>query len=255
MVTPVHRFQPIESVAGGGGGFGGQHGPRRFQQHHLQPHHHNHRQHQHYFPPAYSGVRPTGAHVVEFDSSVYLDPIDGVGDTNAPNNNHQLEPQLMTVGCMKCGMWTSFALGALFIGGAKFYLDEQRHGLEVLVFSTVMVVVLLFFCILSMCRSKETRDRMAAAVTSSQAPHSVNSHQEQTQVHEMETASSEDTGLGQIIDQSGTVVLAPTSGLPQGPDLPPPYDIAIQLPHQMQNIETVQVDDESPPPSYDKAVS
>jgi hypothetical protein len=63
--------------------------------------------------------------VVEFDSSVYLDPIDGVGDTNAPNNNHQLEPQLMTVGCMKCGMWTSFALGALFIGGAKFYLDEQ----------------------------------------------------------------------------------------------------------------------------------
>jgi hypothetical protein len=26
---------------------------------------------------------------------------------------------------MKCGMWTSFALGALFIGGAKFYLDEQ----------------------------------------------------------------------------------------------------------------------------------
>jgi hypothetical protein len=53
MVTPVHRFQPIESVAGGGGGFGGQHGPRRFQQHHLQPHHHNHRQHQSYFPSNY----------------------------------------------------------------------------------------------------------------------------------------------------------------------------------------------------------
>jgi hypothetical protein len=71
-----------------------------------------------------SGVRPTGAHVVEFDSNVYLDPTDGVGDTNAQHNNHQLEPQL-TVGCMKCGLWISFALGALFIGGAKFYLDEQ----------------------------------------------------------------------------------------------------------------------------------
>jgi hypothetical protein len=106
-----------------------------------------------------------------------------------------------------------------------------------------------------MCRSKETRDRMAAAVTSSQAPQSVNSHQEQTQVHETETASSEETRLGQIIDQSSTIILVPPSGLPQAPDLPPPYDIAIQLPQQTHTVQTVQADDESPPPSYDKAVS
>jgi hypothetical protein len=71
----------------------------------------------------------------------------------------------------------------------------------------------------------------------------------------MEGVSSEDTRLGQTADQSSTIILAPSSGVPQVPDLPPPYDVAIQLPQQTQDTQTVQVDDESPPPSYDKAVS
>lgn len=58
MVTPVHRFQPIECVAGaggggGGGGFGSQHGARRSQHHHQQLQHHHNRQLRNCFPSAY----------------------------------------------------------------------------------------------------------------------------------------------------------------------------------------------------------
>ena len=129
--------------------------------------------------------------------------------------------------------------------------------MEVLVFCTLLVVFLLAGCTVSLCRSKATRDLITAAVTSSsQAPHSTTSHQGQIQAHELETASSEDIGL----DQSSAIILAPTSGPPQAPlpapePPPPPYHIAILLPQQNRNLDTVQGNDESPPPSYDKAVS
>ena len=72
------------------------------------------------------GMRSAGPHAVEIDSSVFLDlPLDATGDPNAPHNNHQLEPQLMTVGRLKCGMWASFALATVFVAGAKFYFDHQ----------------------------------------------------------------------------------------------------------------------------------
>ena len=106
---------------------------------------------------------------------------------------------------------------------------------------------------MSLCRSKATRDLITAAVTSSsQAPHSTTSHQ----AHELETASSEDIGL----DPSSAIILAPTSGTPQAslpaPEPPPPpYHIAILLPQQNPHSDTVPGNDESPPPSYDKAVS
>ncbi|XP_069703782.1 uncharacterized protein [Periplaneta americana] len=267
MVTPVHRFQPIECV--GGGGIGGQHGARRSLHHHQQMQHHHHRQLHNCLPPVYSGitspaggVRTTGAHAVELDSSVFLDlPLDGSGDPNAPHNNHQLEPQLMPVGRLKCGMWASFGLATVFVAGAKFYFDHQGAGLEVLVFCTLLIVFLLAGCTVSLCRSKATRDLITAAVTSSsQAPHSATSQQGQTQSHELETASSEDIGLGQMVDQSSTIILAPTSGPPQAqlpaPEPPPPpYHIAILLPQQTRNSDSVPANDESPPPSYDKAVS
>ena len=67
MVTPLHRFQPIECVAGvgggggggggggagGGGGLGSQHCARRSLYHHQQLQHHHHRQLQNCFPSAY----------------------------------------------------------------------------------------------------------------------------------------------------------------------------------------------------------
>ncbi|KAJ9578601.1 hypothetical protein L9F63_005178 [Diploptera punctata] len=259
MVTPVHRFQPIECV---GGGIGGQHGTRRNLHHHQQLQHHHHRQLHNCLPPAYGGLtspaggmRSTGPHAVELDSSVFLDlPLDGTGDPNAPHNNHQLEPQLMTVGSrLKCGMWASFALATVFVAGAKFYFDHQGAGLEVLVFCTLLVVFLLAGCTVSLCRSKATRDLITAAVTSSsQPPHSTTSHQGQMQAHDLETASSEDMGL----DQSSAPPTGPSQApLPAPEPPPPPYHIAILLPQQNRNLDPVHGNDESPPPSYDKAVS
>ncbi|PSN52201.1 hypothetical protein C0J52_06106 [Blattella germanica] len=234
MVTPVHRFQPIECVAGG------QHGARSG-----------------LTSPA-GGVRSAGPHELELETSVYLNlPLDGSGDPNAAQNNHQLEPQLMTVGRLKCGMWASFALATVFVAGAKFYFDHQGAGLEVLVFCTLLVVFLLAGCSVSVCRSKATRDLITAAVTStSQAPHSTTSHQP----HELETTSSEDLGLQTIVESSTTIIIAPASGPPQ-PQIPvpepppPPYHIAILLPQQNRNSDPMQGNDESPPPSYEKAIS
>ncbi|KDR13835.1 hypothetical protein L798_12014 [Zootermopsis nevadensis] len=268
MVTPVHRFQPIECVAGGGGGLGGQHGARRSLNHHQQlqqQHHHHHRQ-LGCFPPAYSGitspagggVRSTGAHAVELDSSVFLDlPIDGSGNHNAAHNSHQLEPQLMTGGRRKCVVWASFALAALFVAGAKFYIDHQRVDLELPILGTLLVVFLFAGCTLTLCRLKAKCNFITAAVTSSsQTPHSTTSPQGQAQGHEMETASNEDIVLGQIVDQTSAIILSPPSGPTQAPEQPPPpYHIAILLPQQTGRSETTQGHDESPPPSYDKAIS
>lgn len=138
-----------------------------------------------------------------------------------------------------------------------YLLLQEGHSWDIVIFFTLMAAFLLLFCIFSIYRSKETRDRVAAAVSSSsQAPQSTASNQGQAQVHEIETATSEDTGLGQITDQATSIILAPTSGPPQVSELPPPpYHIAILMPQQTQNSGRVQADDESPPPSYDKAVS
>ncbi|KAK7870740.1 hypothetical protein R5R35_009891 [Gryllus longicercus] len=258
MVTPVHRFQPVECVQQGSA----QQAARRQQQHHRQLHS--------CLPPAYSNgltsppgasVRSIGPHAVELDSSVFLDlPLDGSGNDNVAHNAPQ--PQLLPVGRLKCGMWASFALATVFVAGAKFYFDHQGTGLEVLVFCALLIVFLLAACTVSLCRSKATRDLLAAAVTS-QAPHSTVSSQ-QGQGHstdQLEVVSTEDIGLNQIINQPNPLIFSPVAGPPQSPVTapeppPPPYHIAILLPQQTHsNNQTMQANEESPPPSYDKVVS
>lgn len=73
-----------------------------------------------------SGMRSAGAHAVELDSSVFLDlPLDGSGDHNATHNNHQLEPQMMTLVCVKCAAWAFVVLVIVSVAGVKFYIDQQ----------------------------------------------------------------------------------------------------------------------------------
>ncbi|XP_066995767.1 uncharacterized protein [Anabrus simplex] len=243
MVTPVHRFQPIECVGAG------QHGLRRGQ-HHRQLHS--------CIPPAYSNglltspVRSSGPHAVELDSSVFLDlPLDGTSD--APPHNNQAQAQLLTLGRFKCGMWASFALATVFVAGAKFYFDQQGTGLEVLVFCALLVVFLLAGCTVSLCRSKATRDLLAAAVTSSQVSNPTTIQQGQSQ--------NEDIGMNQVINQPNPLLFSPVAGPPQSPvqappePPPPPYHIAILLPQQTAHTATMLGNDESPPPSYDKVVT
>nr|CAD7409741.1 unnamed protein product [Timema cristinae] len=74
--------------------------------------------------PSNLTARTTGAQVVELNSSVFLDvPLEGNTDTGP--HNHQIQPQMLPVGRIRCGMWASFALATVFVAGAKFYFDHQ----------------------------------------------------------------------------------------------------------------------------------
>nr|CAD7266352.1 unnamed protein product [Timema shepardi] len=74
--------------------------------------------------PSNLSARTTGAQVVELNSSVFLDvPLEGNTDTGP--HNHQIQPQMLPVGRIRCGMWASFALATVFVAGAKFYFDHQ----------------------------------------------------------------------------------------------------------------------------------
>jgi hypothetical protein len=79
---------------------------------------------------------------VELDSSVFLDlPLDGSGNHNAPHNSNHLEPQLMTGGRWKCVVWASFALAALFVAGAKFYISNQVINFQQPALAQVMYAI------------------------------------------------------------------------------------------------------------------
>nr|CAD7444972.1 unnamed protein product [Timema bartmani] len=74
--------------------------------------------------PASLTARTTGTQVVELNSSVFLDvPLEGNTDTGP--HNHQIQPQMLPVSRIRCGMWASFALATVFVAGAKFYFDHQ----------------------------------------------------------------------------------------------------------------------------------
>ncbi|XP_046681636.1 uncharacterized protein LOC124368385 isoform X2 [Homalodisca vitripennis] len=203
MVTPVHRFQAVECVAG-----------QYAHSHMRRPARHN------CLPqPTYrldglgvSTELPVRAHAVELDSSVFLDlPLD-----NTEDQTHVVLPELEPVGRLKCGMWTSFALATGLIVAAKFYFNNQETALEVLIFAALMIVFLLAGCTISLCRSKATRDLLSAAVTASAA-------------------------YGPA-PPTLTVVPPPPEEPPQAPPPlteppPPPYHIAILLPQQISAEE------------------
>uniref|UniRef100_A0A1B6CB06 Uncharacterized protein n=2 Tax=Clastoptera arizonana TaxID=38151 RepID=A0A1B6CB06_9HEMI len=223
MVTPVHRFQPIECVAGQ---YAHSHTRRPTRHPYLTP----------VCPPyrvdsVVNGVNleiEVRANAAELDSSVFIDlPVEGLPSVAA----HIQPPQLEPVGKVKCGMWASFALATVFVAGAKFYFDHQGTGLEILVFSTLMIVFLLAACSVSLCRSKATRDLLSAAVTVSN----------QTPAHPPPIPTLQ---IIQTTNIDGTSQQVPPHIEPP----PPPYHIAILLPQQINQEEV-------PPPSYDKAVS
>ncbi|XP_054290304.1 uncharacterized protein LOC129005438 [Macrosteles quadrilineatus] len=193
MVTPVHRFQPVECVAG-------------------HPHMRRPNRHGCSSQPAYRlnsisvdselAVRP--GHL-ELDSSVFLDlPLDGTTE----DQTHVVLPDLEPVGKLKCGMWTSFALATVLIVAAKFYFNNQETALEVLIFAALMIVFLLAGCTISLCRSKATRDLLSAAVTAS-------------------AAYGPAPPTLQVIHPAPPPPAQPLTEPP-----PPPYHIAILLPQQ-----------------------
>ncbi|XP_046995938.1 uncharacterized protein LOC124608348 [Schistocerca americana] len=235
MVTPVHRFTPIDCG----------------------------RRSQLSVPPTFGSSsgshRQPGPHAVEVDSSVFLDlPLEPATEATVHSIAQQ---QLLPVGRVRCGMWASFALATVFVAGAKFYFDHEGvhgTGLEVLVFCSLLVVFLLAGCTVSLCRSRVTRELLSAAVASSavhvQSAQAVATSSSATPVHQTRERPVETTSVTvqqEVAERQ--VVALPSSNTVQVPEPPPPpYHVAVLLPVQQRPHPP---GDESPPPSYEKAVS
>ncbi|RZF42606.1 hypothetical protein LSTR_LSTR001401 [Laodelphax striatellus] len=122
MVTPVHRFQPIECVAAASAA----HAHANV---HASQRRNNGRS---------SSDLPTRSHAVELDSSVFLDlPLDGGGGGNEtggppPTGGHHMSPNTTLDPAVVakqsiCGLRLSFALLTALIGGARLYADYQHN--------------------------------------------------------------------------------------------------------------------------------
>ncbi|KAK7870739.1 hypothetical protein R5R35_009890 [Gryllus longicercus] len=130
------------------------------------------------------------------------------------------------------------------------------------VISFLLFVFLLAACILSRCHSKVNRGHILLATSiTSQASHSAATSQ-RGQCHsndQLVAVSTEDIGLNQFINQPNPLffysMAVPPQSLVTALD-PPPYHTAILMPQQTHpNHLSMQGNEESPPPSYDKVVS
>uniref|UniRef100_A0A6P7H3Z7 Uncharacterized protein LOC114345823 n=1 Tax=Diabrotica virgifera virgifera TaxID=50390 RepID=A0A6P7H3Z7_DIAVI len=126
MVTPVHRFQSIES--GLRNGRSGYHA--RLPLHGSTSVHYNGSGSNIRIPPA----------VVRTTEMV---------DTGTQAARHNISPTSK----LKCGVWIFFALVTFFLAGAKYYFHGINIGIEVLVFCSLLVVVLLLGGLISLCEA------------------------------------------------------------------------------------------------------
>ncbi|XP_077285547.1 uncharacterized protein LOC143910824 [Arctopsyche grandis] len=230
MVTPVHRFQSVECVAGSARRPPGVSHSPRIQQPIPNTSNYNN-------AVVGNGVLyPTAGNIrgaVEVDSSVYLEMSrqETVRTVEIAPINPSPPQQLMPAH-LKCGIWASFTFATLFVAGAKFYFDhqivyEQGAGMELLVFCALMVVFLLCACTISLCRTGIPPMPLLTPPIPSQQD------------------SNEDLALGTVL----SVQVAQPAGPPSPEPPPPPYHIAVLLP-QRDNTNS-----EAPPPTYEKAIS
>ncbi|XP_022199337.2 probable pathogenesis-related protein ARB_02861 isoform X2 [Nilaparvata lugens] len=229
MVTPVHRFQPIECVAANA---------------------HAHSSQRRSNGRGTTTELPTRSHAVELDSSVFLDlPLDGGGGASgmevgtggvtdpAPPQlppSTTLDPAAVAKQSV-CGLRLSFALLTALIGGARLYADYQGTGTEVLY--TLFLIAVVTLCAATLYRSMLKRTLAAEPAINGLAVRSL--------------ASADGGDLTPPSLRHAPLQAPPTT--PPPPPLahplhlaeppPPPYHIAVLLPQH-----------EAPPPSYDKAI-
>lgn len=160
---------------------------------------------------------------------------------------------------LKCGMCASLVLASVFVAGAKFYFDHQGTGLEVLIFCAFSATFFLAACTVSLCRvPKGLLPSGRNAVLGAQ-PHA----DAESAIH----YTRPPYGRRDIVNADGSSELVGSDDI-QGAPLcgqlqliedsasagPPPYHIAIYFPETESNGKgkDAPIDDESPPPSYDK---
>lgn len=204
MVTPVHRFQSIEGgLRNGRSGY-----------HARLPLHCS-----------------TSVHYNGSGSNIRMPPnvarsVEMVDTGQSQVTRHNVSPTSR----LKCGVWIFFALVTFFLAGAKYYFHGINIGVEVLVFCSLLVVVLILGGLISLCE---------AIVSYSPA----NTRSEMPVMRIIEEQEIEDP------QDQGSPTNNTTSELP-----PPPYHIAVMLAPR-NDLDTIQVIRDSPPPTYEKAVT
>ncbi|XP_068913505.1 uncharacterized protein [Tenebrio molitor] len=211
MVTPVHRFQSIESVANNGVRYARSPGYHSRAPIHCQPSVH------------YNG---TTSSIRNNHMGRSLEMIT-TGQIHTPTPRRNSTPTAK----LKCGVWVFFAIVTFFLAGAKYYFHGVNIGMEAFAFCSLLVIILIIGGLVSLYE---------AITATANAP------------------QGESLTVAPIVEQQedDTHNQVPSSMMPPGSaELPPPpYHIAIMLPSQ-NDTESVQVIRDSPPPSYEKAVT
>uniref|UniRef100_A0A336KQC9 CSON009179 protein n=1 Tax=Culicoides sonorensis TaxID=179676 RepID=A0A336KQC9_CULSO len=133
---------------------------------------------------------------------------------------------------LKFGMWASLVLATIFVTSAKFYLDHQGTGLEVLLFCAFSATFFLAACTISICRRPGP----------SREP-SINT------AHTIQTQTDQLSSVEPIVQNNYDAIAVAQIHHQQAIAPPPPYHIAILLPDNAK-----EQPDEAPPPSYDKII-
>ncbi|XP_054734784.1 uncharacterized protein DDB_G0283357 [Anastrepha obliqua] len=160
---------------------------------------------------------------------------------------------------LKCGMCASLVLASVFVAGAKFYFDHQGTGLEVLIFCAFSATFFLAACTVSLCRVPKGllpsgRNAVLGAQHHADGDSGMNCARAPYGRRDMMNSD----GSGELVG-SDDIHGAPLCGQLQliedsASAGPPPYHIAIYFPETENSgkRKEVPIDDESPPPSYDK---
>ncbi|XP_023012113.2 uncharacterized protein isoform X1 [Leptinotarsa decemlineata] len=212
MVTPVHRFQSIESVANNG------------LRNNRSPGYHERL-------PAQSPS--SSVHYNGSSGNIRIPHVGRSLEMIAPGHTATIRNNVSPTSRMKCGVWIFFALVTFFLAVAKYYFHGINIGVEVLAFCSLLVVVLIIGGLISLCEA-----------VISYSPTNTNVEAPVLQVAERQTESEENRHR-----QVSTSLSQNSAELP-----PPPYHIAVMLSPQ-NDLDSIQVIRDSPPPSYDKAVT
>ncbi|XP_017467447.1 PREDICTED: GATA zinc finger domain-containing protein 14 [Rhagoletis zephyria] len=162
---------------------------------------------------------------------------------------------------LKCGMCASLVLASVFVAGAKFYFDHQGTGLEVLIFCAFSATFFLAACTVSLCRvPKGLLPSGRNAVLGAQQRTDADSgmHCTRAPYGRRDIMNSDGTGggdLGGLDDIHGAPLCGQLQLIEDSASAgPPPYHIAIYFPETENSGKGKEapIDDESPPPSYDK---
>ncbi|XP_044252955.1 uncharacterized protein LOC123003945 [Tribolium madens] len=210
MVTPVHRFQSIESVANSGLRYARSSGYHSRAPLHCQPSVH------------YNGAATSVRNNSQMGRSL---EIITTGQIHTPTPRRHGTPTAK----FKCGVWVFFAIVTFFLAGAKYYFHGVNIGMEAFAFCSLLVIILIIGGLVSLYE---------AITATANAP------------------QEENVAVAPVTDQEDTHNQVPSSLMPPAAaELPPPpYHIAIMLPSQ-NDTESVQIIRDSPPPSYEKAVT